>query len=61
MDQAILNEESRVIVVRFGHDWDPTCMVSLIINWMSLMINCIQIVISTFVNSVRKWMKYCSA
>lgn len=27
VDQAILNEESRVVVIRFGHDWDPTCMI----------------------------------
>ncbi|CAM9114322.1 unnamed protein product [Ectocarpus fasciculatus] len=27
VDQAILEEENRVVVVRFGHDWDPTCMV----------------------------------
>lgn len=26
LDQAILSEEDRVIVVRFDHDWDPTCM-----------------------------------
>ena len=26
VDQAILSEEERVVVVRFGHDWDPTCM-----------------------------------
>ena len=26
VDQAILSEEDRVIVFRFGHDWDPTCM-----------------------------------
>ena len=26
VDQAILNEEERVVVVRFGHDWDTTCM-----------------------------------
>lgn len=26
MDQAILSEEDRVVVIRFGHDWDPTCM-----------------------------------
>lgn len=26
VDQAILGEEERVVVVRFGHDWDPTCM-----------------------------------
>ena len=24
--QAILNEEERVVVIRFGHDWDATCM-----------------------------------
>ena len=27
VDQAILSEEDRVIIIRFGHDWDPTCMV----------------------------------
>uniref|UniRef100_A0A8C1BYQ2 Thioredoxin-like 4A n=2 Tax=Cyprinus carpio TaxID=7962 RepID=A0A8C1BYQ2_CYPCA len=26
VDQAILSEEDRAIVIRFGHDWDPTCM-----------------------------------
>eukprot|EP00744_Colponema_vietnamica_P005528 GILI01008095.1.p1 GENE.GILI01008095.1~~GILI01008095.1.p1 ORF type:complete len:143 (+),score=37.85 GILI01008095.1:67-495(+) len=26
VDQAILNEENRVIVIRFGHDWDVQCM-----------------------------------
>ena len=26
VDQAILNEEDRVVVFRFGHDFDPTCM-----------------------------------
>jgi len=26
VDQAILSEEERLIVMRFGHDWDPTCM-----------------------------------
>uniref|UniRef100_A0A8C5VXB2 Uncharacterized protein n=1 Tax=Microcebus murinus TaxID=30608 RepID=A0A8C5VXB2_MICMU len=25
VDQAILSEEDRVVVIRFGHDWDPTC------------------------------------
>ncbi|KAI8848572.1 mitosis protein DIM1-domain-containing protein [Chytridium lagenaria] len=24
--KAILSEEERVVVIRFGHDWDPTCM-----------------------------------
>ena len=27
VDQAILNEEDRVVVIRFGHDYDETCMV----------------------------------
>ena len=27
VDQAILTEEDRVVVVRFGRDQDPTCMV----------------------------------
>ena len=26
VDQAILTEEERVVVMRFGHDHDPTCM-----------------------------------
>ena len=26
VDQAILNEEERVIVLRFGHDYEKTCM-----------------------------------
>jgi DIM1 family U5 snRNP protein len=26
VSQAILGEESRVVVIRFGHDWDPACM-----------------------------------
>ncbi len=26
VDQAILNEEERVVIIRFGHDWDPDCM-----------------------------------
>lgn len=26
VDQAILAEEERVVVIRFGHDWDDTCM-----------------------------------
>ena len=26
VDQAILSEEDRIVVLRFGHDSDPTCM-----------------------------------
>jgi DIM1 family U5 snRNP protein len=26
VDQAILTEENKVVVMRFGHDWDGTCM-----------------------------------
>ncbi|XP_021054860.1 thioredoxin-like protein 4A [Mus pahari] len=26
VDQAILLEEDRVFIIRFGHNWDPTCM-----------------------------------
>lgn len=26
VDQAILTEEERVVILRFGHDWDPECM-----------------------------------
>lgn len=27
VDQAIVNEEDRVVVIRFGHDHDPVCMI----------------------------------
>ncbi|TYI45913.1 hypothetical protein E1A91_D13G070700v1 [Gossypium mustelinum] len=26
VDQAILAEEERLVVIRFGHDWDETCV-----------------------------------
>lgn len=26
VDQAILSEEDRRVVIHFGHDWDPACM-----------------------------------
>ncbi|PRP75819.1 thioredoxin-like protein 4A [Planoprotostelium fungivorum] len=26
VDQAILSEEERLVVIRFGHDWEPDCM-----------------------------------
>ena len=26
VDQAILTEEDKVLCIRFGHDWDKTCM-----------------------------------
>jgi DIM1 family U5 snRNP protein len=26
VDQAILSEEDRLVVIRFGHDYDPQCM-----------------------------------
>ncbi|KAL6530150.1 Thioredoxin-like protein yls8 [Orobanche minor] len=26
VDRAILAEEERLVVIRFGHDWDETCM-----------------------------------
>jgi DIM1 family U5 snRNP protein len=26
VDQAILSEEERIVVIRFGHDWDTDCM-----------------------------------
>ena len=28
VDQAIVNEEEKVVVIRFGQDHDPTCMVT---------------------------------
>jgi len=27
VDQAILEEKERLVVIRFGHDWDPDCMI----------------------------------
>lgn len=27
VDQAILNEPDRVVIIRFGHDWEPNCMI----------------------------------
>ncbi len=27
VDEAIKSEEDRVVVIRFGHDWDTQCMV----------------------------------
>ena len=26
VDQAILSEENRLVIIRFGHDYDPSCM-----------------------------------
>merc|ERR1712232_326014 len=26
VDQAILTEEERIVVIRFGHDWNAECM-----------------------------------
>lgn len=26
VDRAIVEEEDRVVVIRFGHDWDKDCM-----------------------------------
>lgn len=26
VDQAILSEDERLVVIRFGRDWDPACM-----------------------------------
>ena len=26
VDQAILSEEDKVVLIRFGHDWDKDCM-----------------------------------
>lgn len=27
VDQSILFEEDRVVIIRFGHDWEPQCMI----------------------------------
>lgn len=27
VDQAIINEPEKLVVIRFGHDWDPQCMI----------------------------------
>lgn len=36
VDQAILAEEERVVIIRFGHDWDDTCMQVLTLLYYSL-------------------------
>lgn len=37
VDQAILAEEERAVVIRFGHDWDETCM-QVLVAWLILLI-----------------------
>ncbi|KAK7250767.1 hypothetical protein RIF29_33429 [Crotalaria pallida] len=32
VDQAILAEEERLVVIRFGHDWDETCMQPIFVS-----------------------------
>ncbi len=27
VDQAIVTETERVVIIRFGHDWDKSCMI----------------------------------
>ncbi len=38
VDQAILTEEDRVVVVRFGRDSDPTCMIQDEGEWFSVFV-----------------------
>ena len=39
VDQAILAEEERVVIIRFGHDWDDTCMqVNFIFESLTLLL-----------------------
>jgi DIM1 family U5 snRNP protein len=26
VDQAIMSEDERLVIIRFGRDWDPDCM-----------------------------------
>ncbi|KAK7256592.1 hypothetical protein RIF29_30046 [Crotalaria pallida] len=39
VDQAILAEEERLVVILFGHDWDETCMQYSTSLFLSLMQN----------------------
>lgn len=32
VDQAILAEEERLVIIRFGHDWDETCMQVILLS-----------------------------
>ena len=41
VDQAILAEEERLVVIRFGHDWDETCM--QVTFSISILIDCLRI------------------
>ena len=27
VDQSILTEQEKLVVIRFGHDWNPSCMI----------------------------------
>ncbi|GER35396.1 thioredoxin-like protein YLS8 [Striga asiatica] len=39
VDQAILAEEERLVIIRFGHDWDETCMqVKVVLSVLSVAI-----------------------
>jgi hypothetical protein len=47
VDQAILSEEERVVIIRFGHDWDPVLPPPLVpqtghacVRWTSSWASC---------------------
>lgn len=56
VDQAILAEEERLVVIRFGHDWDETCMQVKQTNPISLFFNSIHLynIIILLINSFIK-------
>ena len=37
VDQAILSEEDRVVIIRFGHDWDPVRIASRLSVFIELL------------------------
>ena len=40
VDQAILTEEERVVVIRFGHDHDSSCMTMVSLKVIFIFIFC---------------------
>ena len=34
VDQAILSEEDRVVIIRFGHDWDPVSLQNFVLVFL---------------------------
>lgn len=64
VDQAILSEEDRVVVIRFGHDWDPVGYMFRYIEYKKFMLffHCLDMYEDGrgFIQHCRKGQKLCS-